>query len=231
MVIDPPGAQRRQALQVGPGGVAADSVRPIGPGVPTSQAQAAGRDLPADWQQWAVGVPPIEPERRRVSRPLIGRAAAVLIAALAVGFGLWGNVHQPLRAASVQAAVGDCLSATASRVSGRVACGPAADFTVVGRYAGTSDASQCTASPSDVAIVVSGPTVLCLDYLATVGQCLFAGDRATRFGKVDCSSTLPGVLRVTAVVRNSIDPHRCPDATLQSLIHRYNSEVLCLVAG
>lgn len=230
-MIDPADAPRRQALHVGPGGVPVDSVRPIGPGAPTSASRAAGRDLPANWQQWAVGVPTIEPERRRMSGALIGRVAAVLITALAVGFGLWGNAHQPLRAASAGVAVGDCLSATANRVSGRVDCGPAADFTVVGRYAGTSDASQCTASPSDVAVVASGPTVLCLDYLATVGQCLFAGDRATRVGRVDCASTLPGVLRVTAVVRNSIDPHRCPGATLQSLIHRYNSEVLCLVAG
>ena len=82
-----------------------------------------------------------------------------------------------------------------------------------------------------MAVIVSGPTVLCLDYVAAVGDCIFAGTQATQVGKVDCDSSLPGVYRVQHVLRNSIDPGNCPAGTTQTLVHLHDSEVICLGRG
>jgi hypothetical protein len=167
---------------------------------------------------------------RAVVRVLVGLIAFAIVVALA----LWANSNRPLTAAgsgtdASKITVGQCLSATSQRIVGQVDCSSAAaDFAVVGVSPKSSAASDCSASPSDVVVVASGPTVLCLDYVAAVGQCLFAGDQTTGVGKVDCSTADPGVLRVLAVLPNSINPAACPAGTRQSLVHRYNSQVICL---
>lgn len=173
------------------------------------------------------------PPSRAAVRLLVGLFAFAIV----VGLGFWANSHRPLTDAgagpdAAKIAVGDCLSSTAQRIVGQVGCTSAsADFAVVGISPQSSDASDCSASPSDVVVVATGPTVLCLDYVAAVGQCLFAGHQSTEVGKVDCSSADPGVVRVLAILRNSINPAACPPDTSQSLVHRYNSQVVCLGAN
>lgn len=220
---------RRPALQIGPGGLPPHQIRPRGPGAP---APETWNGLPPSWQNWVQSAPLPGPPRSGPSKAALARIiGAAVVLAVVVGLALWSNGRSPLSGASSssQVAVGDCLSSRSARISRQVACGaPDADFSVVGRYPGSSDASQCTAPPSDVAVVGSGPSVLCLDYVAAVGECLLAGNRATEVGKVTCASGLPGVYRVTAVLRNSIDPAGCPSGTLETLVHRHSSQVLCL---
>jgi hypothetical protein len=188
--------------------------------------------LPPTWHNWMQSSPPVDPPRSGRSKSgLFKVLAGIVVLALVVGYALWSNGQDPATGfgGATQVAVGDCLAAQGDQVSGKVSCTrPDADFTVVGRYPSTSDASECSASPSDVAVIAFGPTVLCLDYVAAVGQCLLAGTRATGVGKVACDSTLPGVYRVTAVLRNSITSRDCPKGTAESLVHLHNSEVLCL---
>ncbi len=226
---------RWRALEIGPGGLAADRVRATGPGAPMEHAaaqRAAVAELPALWQTWAAQSAPTAPAPHRgLARPVATRIGVGLVALLlVVGLALWAKTSHPRgNATAAQIPVGDCLSSVGQRISGRVSCQSAdADFAVVGNYPDTSDASACSASPSDVAVVAGGPRVLCLDYVAVVGDCLFAGATATQVGKIDCSSTLPGVYRVKAVLQNSINPADCPDATTQTLVHRHNSQVICL---
>lgn len=247
---DEPGSWR--AVEIGPGGIPAERISPRGPGAPPPTAAAiqsfdtsavhpgnvrhgspwgppgSGEQL---WQQWAQ---PHEPDRPRpwFYRPLALRIVGGLAAiGLVIGLAVWANATRPLGAAGnvSQIVVGDCLGASGQRITGQVRCDNAgATFSVVGRYPDTADASSCSATPSDVAVVAAGPAVLCLDYVAVVGDCLLAGDRATEVGKVACSSELSGVYRVEAVLHNTIDPADCPDSTRQTLVHRFNSEVLCL---
>jgi hypothetical protein len=223
----PTNPERRSVLAIGPGGVPAGEVRAEGPDAPNQ----ASNGLPPTWNNWMQSSPAADPPR--TGRPkswMFKVLAAVVVLAVVVGYALWSNAQDPATGfGPTQAAVGDCLAAQGDQVSGKVVCtDPDADFTVVGRYPGTSDASECSASPSDVAVIAMGPTVLCLDYVAAVGQCLLAGTRATGVGKVACNSTLPGVYRVTAVLRNSITARDCPAGTKDSLVHLHNSEVLCL---
>jgi hypothetical protein len=220
---------RRPALHIGPGGLPAHQIRPCGPDAPAPESWHA---LPPSWQNWVQSAPLPDPPRSRPSKAALAKViGAAVVLAVVVGSALWSNAHSPLSGVgnSSQVAVGDCLSSRPARISRQVVCGtPDAGFAVVGRYPGSSDATQCTASPSDVAVVGSGPSVLCLDYVAAVGECLLAGNRATEVGKVSCASGLPGVYRVTAVLGNSIDPAGCPSGTLETLVHRHSSEVLCL---
>ncbi len=191
--VDRPPADRPhwRALEIGPGGVPAEQVRPIGPAAP-GHRPVPDDEVPPAWRHWMA--------------------------------------DNPLRAAdATKVAVADCLSSTGQRIGTVVACdSDAADFAVVGRYGDSADASDCSATPSDVAVIMSGPTVLCLDYVAVVGDCIFAGAHAAGVGKVSCDSTSPGVYRVDKVLRNSIDPGGCPSGTTQTLVHLHNSEVICL---
>lgn len=239
---------RRQALRIGPGGLPADEVRPSGPGAPRPASAAAQtrwlssgiaasethrpfRD-PNKWGHAAAGVHPgsaAAPSRAAV-RVVVGLIAFAIVIALA----FWANSNSPLTVSGSGAdasklSVGQCLSSTGPRIVGQVDCtSAAADFAVVGISPKSSDASDCSASPSDVAVIAAGPTVLCLDYVAAVGQCLYAGKQTTEVGKADCGSADPGVLRVLAVLQNSINPSACPAHTRQTLVHRYNSQVICL---
>ena len=213
---------RWQALSIGPGGLPADQVRPSGPGAPdwTAIGGLLGHYLPTP--SGPAPEPPT-PGHRVGVRIALG----LLVLAVVVGTALWVNAN-PLRTASSKLAVGDCVSSTTQRIQNVVPCSDdAADFVLVGRY-DSDDSSECSASPSDVAVVLGGPVVLCLDYVATVGQCLLAGIQATDVGKVACDSTETGVYKVNALLRNSIDPSGCPEDTTETLVHRYNSQVICL---
>lgn len=235
--VDPP---RFRALEIGPGGIPAEQVRPVGGGAPESRPGSTGVSgstvvsdgLPPIWRNWASSAPlPDQQERRRFRQGVVRVVAGLLALGLVIGLGWWANASHPLGDGSRAAAavVGDCVSSSGQRITDRVACGgAAAAFTVVGRYPNASDASACSSSPADVAVILAGPTVLCLDYVVAVGDCLFAGARASQVGKVDCASTSPGVYRVTAVIRNSVDSRKCPVGTTRSLIHRHNSQVICL---
>lgn len=224
--IDPPAWR---ALEIGPGGVPPEQVRPAGPDAPDEKL-APQIALSDPWQNWMLASRAVDPPRRGVSNPAVAKVAfGLVVLLLIVGLALWTNVSNPLRRASSQIGVADCLASTGQRIGMVVDCADSnADFEVVGRYAGSSDASDCSGTPADVAVIVSGPTLLCLDYVAVVGDCIFAGSQATQVGKVDCASTLPGVYRVEQVLRNSIDPQDCPAGTTRTLVHLHNSQVICL---
>jgi hypothetical protein len=225
-----------RALEIGPGGLPPDSVRPQGedagwrrPGQPSHPILTA-TDLPPAWQQWSAAAPPPEPRRQAWRGPTWKIVAAVAVLCVLVGLALWGNKTRPLGATSGgKVAVGDCLASTGRQIDGTVSCGDAAaDFLVVGRYPDTADSTQCSASPADLAVVQLGPTLLCLNYVATTGDCLLLGRQTGQVGKVPCASGAAGQYRVRAVLKNSIDGDDCPSGTTQTLVHRYNSEVLCL---
>lgn len=226
-----------QALEIGPGGVPPASVRPFGghpPGgwiQPDRQDRPQQSDLPPAWQQWSAGAAFPDPPRRPALRGPARKAAAVVAAlCILIGLALWGNAARPLGGARVsQVAVGDCLSSTNRQIDGAVSCGDAAaDFLVVGRYPDTADAGECSASPADLAVVQLGPTLLCLNYVAATGDCLLLGHQAGQVGKVACGSGTAGEYRVRAVLKNSINADDCPAGTTQTLVHQYNSEVVCL---
>ncbi len=223
----PPPADRPQwrALEIGPGGIPPEQVRPAGSGIPATVAA----DVPDAWRNWMeadVVIPPKGGLSKATIAKIVGGLAAL---ALVVGLAVWANANNPLQRGSSPIAVSDCLASTGQRIGAVVGCdSSAADFLVVGRDEESSDPTDCSATPSDVAVILAGPTVLCLDYVATVGECIFAGSTATQVGKVDCDSTLPGVYRVDQVLHNSIDPDACPSGTTQTLVHLHNSEVICL---
>lgn len=228
-----------RALEIGPGGVPPETVRPVGGPAAgghdrgrTARAQSMVRppaDLPPAWQHWTAAAAP-ESKRRGLRSPTGRIVAAVLALGLLVGLALWGNSVRPLGGShTAQVAVGECLASTGRQIDGTVSCGDAsADFQVVGRYPDTSDAGECSASPADLAVVQLGPTLLCLNYVAVTGDCLLLGRGSAEVGKVACGSGSTGEYRVRAVLKNSIDAHDCPAGTTQTLVHRYNSEVICL---
>jgi hypothetical protein len=222
-MTEPEQTPRWHALQIGPGGLPAAEIRPSGPGAPWGQPSPP---------VWGLAPPPV-PDRAPVNRTMLIIGIAVVALGVVVGLGFWVNSATPnSQGGASSVAVGQCLASSGERISGVVTCtSGSADFSVVGRYASSSDPTDCSATPSDVVVVGSGPTVLCLDYVAAVGECLYAGGDSTQVGKVDCSTTDPGVLRVTQILRNTIDPSGCPSGTSQTLVHRYNSQVLCLAAA
>ena len=227
-----------QALEIGPGGAPPESVRPRGGDVPASwsppgqpsRSTPYPADLPPAWQQWSAAAATPQPRRRGLPGPARKVAAAVAVLCIVIGLALWGNSARPIGSArSGQVAVGDCLASTGRQIDGQVSCTDAsADFRVVGRYPDTSDAAACSATPADLAVVQFGPTLLCLNYVATTGDCLTLGRQTGAVGKVPCGSGTAGEYRVRAVLKNSINADDCPTGTTQTLVHRYNSEVLCL---
>jgi hypothetical protein len=203
--------------------------------VPTNRADQQNRqyptDLPPAWQQWTSAAASPAPARRRALQgPARKIAAAVAALCILTGLALWGNAARPLGSArGGQVGVGECLSATGRQIDGTVSCGDAAaDFRVVGRYPDTADPGECSASPADLAVVQLGPTLLCLNYVAVTGDCLLLGHQAGEVGKVSCVPGTAGEYRVRAVLKNSISADDCPTGTTQTLVHQYNSEVVCL---
>ena len=254
--MQPDTPARWRAIEVGPGGVSPELIRPTGPdadrrhrpGEPPGAVARPGWVPPPSVPRPVSGPmtphPTAAPQLHWADRPVgFGRgeaggrrrrilgALAVLVAILtAVGAGLWADSVRPgSPSGAVVAATGDCLQTDGAAIAAIVDCGSAtATFRVVTKFTGNTDGSACSAAPSDVVLVTREPAALCLDYVATVGDCLFAGPATTRIGKIPCTATQPGVLRVVAVLGNTIDPRRCPAGTETDLVHLHDSEVVCL---
>jgi hypothetical protein len=128
---------------------------------------------------------------------------------------------------------GDCLaSAGGTTVIGLNCDAPEAEFVIAARFDRTTDDSRCITTASDVVLVTRENAVMCLNYLARVGECLFAGD-TDDIGKAPCrtsgsGSTPRGLFRVIAVLSDTTSTRGCPSGTLETLIHRADREVVCL---
>jgi hypothetical protein len=155
---------------------------------------------------------------------------AVVVAAVTLS-SLWADAGKSAdSAADLQP--GDCLSSADERSVVVVDCtSPDVEFSLAAKYNGTRDAARCSTISTDLVLVTKDNTVLCLNYRATVGECLYAGD-ASRVGKAPCrepgSSTPFGLYRVVAVLPNTVDVRGCPTGTITSLVHVIDREVLCL---
>ena len=99
------------------------------------------------------------------------------------------------------------------------------------KYDNTRNGARCSTISTDLVLVTKDDTVLCLNYRAAVGDCLYAGD-SSRIGKAPCrqpgSGTPFGLYRVVAVLPNTVDVRGCPKGTITSLVHTSDRQVLCL---
>lgn len=165
---------------------------------------------------------------------LAGLAGLVVVVAIAVvtGLALWSNTARPL-GGSGELAAGDCLSSSGGPSVIPVDCGSAdVEFQVVARYEDTTNSSRCAVVSSDVVLVTRDSAVLCLNYVADVGDCLYVGSSGSEVGKAACSmarsGSTAGRYRVLAVLRNTINDSDCPRGTVHTLVHPTSAEVLCL---
>jgi hypothetical protein len=171
-------------------------------------------------------------DRRKPSRKslLAVLVLAIVVAAVALS-SLWADGGQSTdSAADLQPA--DCLSSADQRSVVVVDCtSPDAEFSLAAKYEGTRDTARCSTISTDLVLVTKDNTVLCMNYRARLGECLYAGD-ASRIGKAPCrqsgSSTPFGLYRVVAVLPNTVDVRGCPTGTITSLVHVIDREVLCL---
>lgn len=238
---------RFRALEVGPGGVPADRVRPVMPpraavgavgaergsgdesGYPATHPQAAWHDNPGPSAVFgSFDLADSTPSRRAV----VGWLALAVVACVLVAVSLWSS-ESDSATTSADIRQGDCLTSSVSGAVMQVDCSwPDVEFAVAARYDNSTDAAKCAAVSSDLVLVTRDEAVLCLDYRASVGECLYAGT-AEQVGKAPCrtpgtSSTPPGLFRVVAVLDDTVDFRRCPRGTLESLVHIASREVLCL---
>ena len=173
-----------------------------------------------------------EPDAGKPSRKAVLALLALAVAiAVVVAGSLWANPAQPADS-SADLRPGSCLSSSAGQAVLVLDCSsPDVEFTVAARYDGSRDSSRCAAVSSDMVLVTRDDAVLCLNYLAKVGECLFAGG-ANDVGKAPCrtpgSKTPVGLFRVIAVLAQTVDDGGCPAGTISSLVHVANREVLCL---
>ncbi len=124
-------------------------------------------------------------------------------------------------------AVGDCLT-LGTLLPSEVGCDTVeAEFRVISRFDDTSDYTRCATDVPDAGLAV-GNAVLCVNYVARVGDCLYAAE-GSDVGKEPCSSQLAGLYQVVEVITNSLDQGKCPARTEQVLVHRSELEVICLV--
>jgi hypothetical protein len=225
---------RFAAIRIGPGGVPADQIRAVGVDPPTQPAPVAS---PQQGRQQGGGPSAVfgsfDQENARPSRrAVLGWLGVLLAAAVIVAAFLLSGAEQPIYS-SADLQPGACLASSAGQAVVIVNCStPAADFTVAARIDDSTDAAGCAAVSSDVVLVTRDHAVLCLNYRAIVGDCLYAG-RADDVGKAPCrtpgsSSTPRGLFRVIAVLSGTVDPKVCPAGTITSLVHRPAREVLCL---
>ena len=176
---------------------------------PAAGARGPSRRAVLGWLALAVGV-------------------AVLVAAL-----LWSDPAQAPGQTSGALAPGSCLASSSDRSVVVLHCAdPGVEFTVAATYPGTTDTDRCAEVSSDLMLVTRDDVVLCLNYRAAVGECLYAG-RAVDVGKAPCrvpgSATTPvGLFRVLAVLPRTVDVRRCPTGTITTLVHVTVPEVLCL---
>jgi len=171
--------------------------------------------------------------RRKPSRKALLAVLLLAVVVAVVTFSsLWTEGGRSAdTAAELQPA--DCLSSADDRsVVVVVDCtSPDAEFSLAAKYANTRDGARCSTIYTDLVLVTKDNTVLCLNYRASVGDCLYAGN-ASRVGKAPCrepgSSTPFGLYRVVAVLPNTVDVRGCPTGTITSLVHVIDREVLCL---
>ena len=237
-MTEPGPPPRWRALEIGPGGLPADEVRPIGRGPAPDQGAAGPRatspaadETHAAPVRAALGSFDDEP-RRPSGRARLGWLMVAVAVAVVVGLALWSNSARPL-GGSGELGTGDCLSSRGGLSVIPVDCGSTdVEFQVVARYEDTTNSSRCVAVSSDVVLVTRDSAVLCLNYVADVGDCLYAGSSGGEVGKAACgtagSGSAAGLYRVLAVLRDTIDDRDCPRGTVHSLVHPTSAEVLCL---
>ncbi|MET0965244.1 MAG: hypothetical protein ABWZ02_02540 [Nakamurella sp.] len=202
------------------------------PGWPPVAVSADSRPYPPpDSTPPSADFGSFDTDRRKPSRKalLAVLVLAVVVAAVTLS-SLWADGGKSANAADLQP--GDCLSSADERSVVVVDCtSPDVEFNLAAKYDGTRDAARCSTISTDLVLVTKDNTVLCLNYRATVGECLYAGD-ASRVGKEPCrepgSSTPFGLYRVVAVLPNTVDVRGCPTGTITSLVHVDDREVLCL---
>jgi hypothetical protein len=229
---------RWRALEIGPGGVPADQVRVVG-AAPPEGLPVAGSRGPATTPEQVAGTGPsavfgsFDAELPRPSRRVgFGWIALAVVVAILVAVSLWsGNSDESSSSGDLQP--GDCLSSAGGQSVIPIDCSAAdVEFEVTAKYPDSTNAARCSAVSSDVVLVTRDDAVLCLNYRATVGECLYAGS-ATAVGKTACrtpgsSKTPTGLFRVLAVLPGTLDTGRCPGGTLESLVHISSNEVVCL---
>lgn len=171
-------------------------------------------------------------DRRRPSRKalLALLVLAIVVAAVTLS-SLWADGGQPA-SSTADLRPADCLSSADDRSVVVVDCdSPDVEFSLAAKYDNTRNGSMCSTVSTDLVLVTKDNSVLCLNYRATVGDCLYAGD-ATRIGKAACrgpgTATPFGLYRVVAVLPNTVDVRGCPTGTITSLVHVIDREVLCL---
>jgi hypothetical protein len=235
------------ALRVGPGGVPVEQVRPIGRG-PADQApdpasvpaSVPASDPAADpWLDPASSGPPTVPQAVLGSfddgkprhRAILMVVCLGVVALVVVAASLWSSGTPESSSSALQP--GDCLtSAGGTSAIGLDCSAPDAEFVVAARFEQTTDESRCYAAAADVVLVTREQAVLCLNYLARVGDCLYAGTTED-VGKAPCrtsaTGTTPnGLFRVIAVLSDTVSSRDCPSGTLHTLVHRDDREVICL---
>jgi hypothetical protein len=229
---------RWRALEIGPGGVPADRVRvvraahPEGAPVTGSGGESATRGQVASAGPSAVFGSFDADQPRPSRRVAFGWIALAVVVAILVAVSLWaGNSGESSSSGDLQP--GDCLSSAGGQSVIPIDCSATdVEFEVTARYPDSTNAARCSAVSSDVVLVTRDDAVLCLNYRAAVGECLYAGS-ATAVGKTACrtpgTSTTPnGLFRVLAVLSGTLDAGRCPGGTLDSLVHISSNEVVCL---
>ncbi len=158
--------------------------------------------------------------------------ALAVVAAVVVAAALWSS-GTPGTSSAVALREGDCLASSGGTSVVGLGCEAAeAEFVIAARFDGTTDGTRCTRVGSDVVLVARGDVVLCLNYLARVGDCLYAGS-TDAVGKAPCrtsgsGSTPYGLFRVIAVLGDTVSARDCPPGTLETLVHRDSREVICL---
>jgi hypothetical protein len=223
---------RWSALRVGPGGVPADQVRPVGLPEPVQPVPSAGPWPPAGPDTTPHAVLGSFAAGRPRRRAIIGVTCLGLVALVVVAAALWSS-DTPGTSSATSLRAGDCLaSAGGTTVIGLDCAASEAEFVIAARFERTTDDSRCYLSSSDVVLVTRDDVVLCLNYIARVGDCLYAGN-TDAVGKAPCrtsasGSTPRGLFRVIAVLADTVSSRACPAGTLETLVHRDNREVVCL---
>jgi len=209
------------ALRVGPGGVPPEQVRPIGLPEPPAPAPSgpggfAGSDSSTAPHAVLGSFDDGQPRRRAI----LAVTCLGLVASGTGGTGSAADLRQ-----------GDCLASSGGTTVIALDCdAPEAEFVIAARFDSTTDDRRCTATASDVVLVTRDSSVMCLNYLARVGDCLYAGN-TDDIGKAPCrttGSTPRGLFRVIAVLSDTVSARGCPAGTLDTLVHRADREVVCL---
>jgi hypothetical protein len=213
-----------------------EQVRPVGPGSdwsgPAAPPPAPGPQPPvADPIAPAAVLGAFDDGRPR-RRAVAGLLVLALVAVIVVGAALWSS-GTPTTSADTDLREGDCLASSGGQtVIGLDCTAPDAEFVVAARFDGSADRDRCAVVSSDVVLVTRDDAVLCLNYLARVGDCLYAGT-TREVGKAPCrtsgsGSTPRGLFRVIAVLTDTVSARECPPGTLETLVHRESREVVCL---